>query len=221
MIPYFKKQNLSWLFVLTFLTSSLTFGQLKVEKWKLQVALGVNNPIDNDDPAFYSQYVNFPSINLGVQRMFYRNWGAKLDLGYNRSSNGGGSEPFKLNYTRINAQAVYDFKDVFTFLPDPIGIVGHAGPGVSITKPMVDNNANINYNYANLSATYLNMLAGVEVHYRLSKTLSVFVDGSYALALSSKNKSDVNSKGQFSFNGDLIYASIGVSISLDTCNYCP
>lgn len=218
MIPYFKKQNLSWLFVLAFLTSSLTFGQLKVEKWKLQVALGVNNPIDNDDPAFYSQYVNFPSINLGVQRMFYRNWGAKLDLGYNRSSNGGGSEPFKLNYTRINAQAVYDFKDVFTFLPDPIGIVGHAGPGVSITNPMVDT---ANSPYGNLNATYLNMLAGVEVHYRLSKTLSVFVDGSYALALSSKNKSDVNSKGQFSFNGDLIYASIGVSISLDTCNYCP
>lgn len=217
MRPYFKKQNLSWLFVFAFLTSSLTFGQLNVEKWKLQVALGVNNPIDNNDPTFYSQYVNFPSINLGVQRMFYRNWGAKLDLGYNRSSNGGGSEPFKLNYTRVNVQAVYDFKDVFTFLPDPIGVVAHAGPGVSMTKPMVDV---AHSPYGNLSATYLNMLAGVEVHYRLSEFMSVYVDGSYALALSSKNKSDVNSKGQFSFNDDLIYASIGISISLDKCNYC-
>lgn len=216
MIPYFKKQNLIWLFAFAFLTSSFAFGQLNVEKWKLQVALGVNNPIDNGDGTFYTKYINFPSINLGVQHMFSRNLGAKLDLGYNRSSNGSGSQPFKLNYTRINAQAVYDFKDVFTFLPEQIGIVGHAGPGVSMTKPMVDA---ANSTYGNLSTTYLNMLAGVEVHYRLSQVLSIYVDGSYALALSSKNKSDVINNN-FSFNGDLMYASIGVAISLDKCNYC-
>ncbi|MGC1632231.1 MAG: cell envelope biogenesis protein OmpA [Gelidibacter sp.] len=209
MIPYFKTQNLSWLLFLTLLNTSLISGQKDVEKWKLQVALGVNNPIDDNDPTFFTEYINFPTINLGLQHMFSRNFGAKLDLGYNRASEGTESLPFKLNYTRINVQAVYDFKDVFKFWPDPIGIVAHAGPGLSMTKPLSP--------YANNTYSYPNVLAGLEVHYRLTESLSIYVDGSYALSLSRKEKYPINT---FSFNGDLMYVTFGAAISLDGCHYC-
>ena len=212
MRPYFKIQNLSWLLFLTLMTTSLSIAQLDVEKWKLQVALGVNNTIDQEiTPGYFSKQINFPTINLGVQHMFSRNFGAKLDLGYNRSSEADNSLPYKLNYTRVNLQAVYDFKDLLTFLPPPIGIVVHAGPGVSMTKPLA--------NFVNNTYTYPNVLGGLEVHYRLTESLSIYVDGSYALSLSKKNKYDVTTDG-FSFNGDIAYVAFGASISLSGCHYC-
>lgn len=212
MRPYFKLQNLSWLLFLTLMTTSLSVAQRDVEKWKLQVALGINNPIDNgENVGYYSKYINFPSINLGVQHMFSESWGAKLDFGYNRASNAEGSLPYKLNYTRINAQVVYDFNKLLPFLPAPIGVVGHAGPGVTMTKPLA--------NFVNNTYTYLNVLGGLEVHYRLSESVSVYVDGSYALSLSGKDKYVLATDG-YSFNGDLAYVALGVSISLSGCHYC-
>lgn len=212
MTPYFKTQNFSWLLFLALMVSSLSMAQKDVEKWKLQLAIGINNPIDRgQDDGYYSKYVNFPTVNLGVQHMFSRNLGAKLDLGYNRASSETGSIPYKMNYTRINVQAVYDFKDLFTFLPPPIGVVAHAGPGVSMTKPLGS--------YANNTYSYVNVLGGLEVHYRLSESVSIFADGGYAYSLSGKDKYDVATDG-FSFNGDLMYVAFGVSISLSGCHYC-
>lgn len=212
MTPYLKIQNLSWLLFLTLLTTSISSAQKDVEKWKLQVSLGVNNTMDQEETyRYYSKQINFPTINLGVQHMFSRNLGAKLDLGYNRSSEGENSEPYKLNYTRVNLQAVYDTKDLLTFLPAPIGIILHAGPGVSITKPLG--------NFANNDYMFMNLLGGVEVHYRLTESLSIFVDGSYAYSLSNKDKYDFKSDG-YSFSGDLAYVAFGVTISLGGCNYC-
>ncbi|MBO3099153.1 outer membrane beta-barrel protein [Gelidibacter pelagius] len=212
MTPYFKTQNFSWLLFLALMVSSLSMAQKDVEKWKLQLAIGINNPIDRgQDDGYYSKYVNFPTVNLGVQHMFSSNLGAKLDLGYNRASSETGSIPYKMNYTRINVQAVYDFKDLFTFLPPPIGVVAHAGPGVSMTKPLGS--------YANNTYSYVNVLGGLEVHYRLSESVSIFADGGYAYSLSGKDKYDVDTDG-FSFNGDLMYVAFGVSISLSGCHYC-
>lgn len=212
MTPYFKIQNLSWLLFLTLMTSSLSQAQKDVEKWKLQASLGINNPIDyGEDDGYYSKYINFPTINLGVQHMFSRNWGVKLDLGYNRAASENRSLPYKLNYTRINAQAVYDFKDVITFLPPPIGIVAHAGPGISMTKPLG--------NFSNNTYTYLNMLGGLEVHYRLSESVSIFADGGYVYSLSGNDRYAVATDG-FSFNGDLMYVTFGISFSLSGCHYC-
>src|SRR5690606_14331099 len=122
-----------------------------------------------------------------------------------------GSLPYKMNYTRINVQAVYDFKDLLTFLPPPIGVVAHAGPGVSMTKPLGA--------YASNTYTYVNVLGGLEVHYRLSRSVSIFVDGGYAYSLSGSDKYNVATDG-FSFNGDLAYVAFGVSISLSGCHYC-
>ena len=212
MTPYLKIQNLSWLLFLTLMTTSLSVAQKDIEKWKLQLTLGINNTIDQEEtPNYFSKFINFPSINLGVQHMFSRNLGAKIDVGYNRSSEAENSLPYKLNYTRVNAQAVYDFKDLITFLPDPIGIVAHAGPGVSMTKPLA--------NFANNTYTYFNVMGGLEVHYRLTESLSVYVDGGYAYSLSNEKKYDLNSDG-FSFDGDLVYVAFGVSISLSGCHYC-
>ena len=200
------------LFGLLFSISFQAVSQRATEQWKAQVSIGVNNPIENDQNGDYvSKYINFPTVNLGIQHMFSEQLGAKLDFGFNRSSNEDESPEFKLNYSRVNAQIVYNFSSILTFLPERISVVGHAGPGVTFSKPLG--------NFSENTYTYLNVLGGFEVHYALSETLSIYSDLGYALSLSGAENYDVNVDG-FSFNGDLIYLSFGVSFSLSGCQYC-
>ncbi|OYX24944.1 MAG: hypothetical protein B7Z06_08110 [Flavobacteriales bacterium 32-35-8] len=198
---------LGFLFVISF----QVIAQRSTEKWKGQLSVGINNPIESDQSAYYSGYINFPTVNLGVQHMLSESFGAKLDLGFNRSSNNNTSPEFKLNYTRVNLQAVYDFHKLFPFLPDRVTLVGHAGPGMSFSNPLGDFSEN--------KYTFLNALGGLEVHYALSDTFSIYSDFGYVLSLSAKEKYNPAING-FSFNGDLIYLSFGISFSLSGCNYC-
>lgn len=197
---------------LMLLTCFQVVAQRDKERIKAQVAIGVNNPIDDgENDGYYSKDINFPTVNLGGQYLFSEQWGAKLDFGFNRSSEGDGSLAFKLNHTRINAQAVYNFAELLTFLPERIEVVGHAGPGVSFTKPLRDFSEN--------TYTYLNALGGLEFHYRLSETMTAFTDIGYVYSLAGEDKYDLNVDG-FSFNGNLVYLTFGVSFSLSGCRYC-
>lgn len=212
MTSKFRMQNLSWLLLMAFLVTSVSVAQRDMDKWKLQLALGINKPrADGESPGYYAGYFNFPTINLGVQHMFSPTLGAKLDLGYNRSSNSDSSLPFKLNYTRVNAQVVYDFKYLLPFLPRKIALVGHAGPGVSFSNPLGE--------YANNTYTYPNVMLGFELHYQLTQTLSIYGDASYVRSLSNASKYDVTTDG-FSFRGDLAYVAIGLAITLDGNGSC-
>ena len=121
----------------------LSFAQKDTDKFRLQFAVGVNNPIDNgENDGYFSKSLNLPTVNLGLQYMFKPNLGAKLDFGFNRSKNADGSLEFKLNYSRVNAQIVYDFSSAIGFLPESMSILAHAGPGISFTKPLANASEN-------------------------------------------------------------------------------
>jgi hypothetical protein len=100
---------------------------------------------------------------------------------------------------------------LLSFLPERITAVAHAGPGVSYSQPLGDFSENKN--------TYLNVLGGMEIHYGLSDSLSIYGDFGYAYSLAGNNKYDFNVDG-FSFNDDLMYVALGISISLNSCQYC-
>lgn len=206
----FKKFILPWVVVV--FSCHFINAQRAEERWTGRISIGANNPIDDgSNDGYFTNYLNFPNVNIGVQHMFKPDWGARLDFGFNRSSNAEGSEEFKLNYSRVNAQVVYNAANVLKFLPERIEIVGHAGPGLSFTSPLAP--------YSDNTYTYLNLLAGVEIHYQLSRGVSIFTDVSYALSLAGEDKYDVNVDG-FSFNGDLLYITFGVSFALSGCQYC-
>lgn len=212
MASIFDKYRLPVLLMMFMAISFQGVGQELTDKWKLQFSLGVNNPLDAiENDGYYSRNINFPTVNFGIQHMFNYRLGAKLDVGYNRSRSADGSKSFKLNYTRINAQAVYDFTNWLNFLPEPMSINIHAGPGITFTRPLENDKEN--------KYTYLNFIGGLELHYDISRTVSVFGDLGYAMGLSGENKYDVKVDG-FSFNGNLIYASIGVSVALSGCRTC-
>lgn len=201
------------LFLGFILISVLGYSQTDTSKWKLQLAFGLNYPnIDGFVPGFEAKPFNFPTINFGVQHMFTETKGVKLDFGYNRFSNANDSAEFKTNYSRINAQFVYDATTVFGFLPAQIGLVGHAGPGYSSIKPLG--------NFGDNKTSFFNAMAGIEVHYNVSETFSVFSDFSYILSFSGEETYNPISEGFGTFNGNLFTVTIGVSVSLSGCEYC-
>ena len=213
MIMFFAKFKHLVLLVSVCFISFANYSQSETSKWKAQIAFGFNYPdIDGFVAGFEAKPVNFPTINLGVQHMFSQNMGVKLDYGYNRFSNTNDSAEFKTNYTRINAQFVYDATQDLRFLPPAIGVVGHVGPGMSSIKPLGT--------YGDNKHSFFNVMAGVEMHYRIAKTVSAYVDGSYIISFSGDKKYNPISKGYGTFNNNLFNITLGITVSLSGCQYC-
>ena len=207
-----RLQNRFKYFGLLFLLSvSSLFAQEDYSVLKGQIAFGINSPSqDGFVKPFESKSTNFPAINLGIQYMFKPQFGAKLDLGYSRIINGSDSPEFKLNYTRVNAQLVYDLTSKSMFLPNGTGLVLHAGPGFSIIKPLGDFGAN--------KTSFLNAMAGAEFHYKIARTTSIYLDASYVFAFGSEF--DPIFDGYGSFNGNILTVTLGLSVSLSGCRTC-
>ena len=187
------------------------FSQVDTSTLKAQMALGINTESsDGFVGDFESKSINFPTVNLGVQYMFSRSLGAKLDFGFNRFSNVKSTPEFKVNYTRLNLQVVYNATRVFSFLPNNMGVFAHAGPGYSFVKPLGS--------YPENKTSFLNVMGGLEFHYGFSDSFSMYIDGSYIAGFGD----DFNpvSDGFGSFNGNMLNIMVGVSISLTGCYYC-
>lgn len=207
---YFVVKKYLFVVFVVFVTSSL-FAQRETNKWKAQIALGVNSPSQSGFvDGFQGKSLNFPTVNLGIQNMFHARLGAKLDYSYNRIASDSDSPEFKLNYSRINAQLVYDPTNSLNFLPNRMGVVLHGGPGYSFVKPLG--------NYANNNISFFNAMGGLEIHFGLAERMSLFVDTSYILGFG-KDFEPVTT-GYGSFNGNLLTLTVGITFSLSGCQYC-
>ena len=200
-------------FVIVFMTLNSNAQLRDVAKWKGLFAVGINYPTtDGFVKGSYAQAINFPTVNLGIQHMLKRQYGVKLDYGFNRFKNDADTPDFKINYSRINAQFVFDPSDYIGFLPTRLRLVLHAGPGVSFVKPLA--------NLKDRKQTYLNLLGGLEVHYAINEKLSVYTDASYIYGLTSLNNYDPALSGLGAFNGSVFNLTFGVAVSLSGCQYC-
>jgi len=212
---FHKTMRLKFLkYILVFLILGNVNAQRKeISTWSAQSSLGVNSPSKSGfiDSA-PAQSLNLPTVNLGVQRMFTRTLGAKLDYGFNRFKSESDAQEFKVNYSRINAQLVYNPSESLNFLPQPMQLVAHAGPGFSFAKPLgtLDDN----------KQSYLNFNLGVEVHYRINKKRTLYTDVSYIYGFSKLEDYNLEILGLGAFNGSVFNVSFGVSVALSGCYYC-
>ncbi len=199
--------------VLSFKVEAQNGMEASESTWKALIALGINSPSKNGFvEGAIPKSINFPTINLGVQYMLKRRYGVKLDLGYNRFSNEDNSAEFKINYTRINPQFVYDPSDMLGFLPSRIRTVAHTGPGVSFVKPLGSLGDN--------KQTFLNFIIGTEIHYGINRNISVYTDIAYIYGFTKLDDYSPPLRGLGAFNGNLFNITFGIAISLTDCYYC-
>lgn len=211
-MQHYLKQYLLVLSII--FTTYQSYGQFKdTSKWKALIALGFNSPSASGFvEGAEAQSLNFPTVNLGVQHMFKKQFGVKLDYGFNRFKVDEFSPKVKINYSRINAQFVFDPTEYIGFLPKGIRPILHAGPGFSFVKPLggLDDN----------KQSYLNLLGGLEVHYAIAEKVSVYVDVAYIYGLTSLDDYDPVLSGVGAFNGNVFNMTFGVAVSLSGCQFC-
>lgn len=75
-------------------------------------------------------------------------------------------------------------------------------------------------NYGDNKHSFFNTIAGLELHYSINKTVSIFTDVSYVMNFSKEKIYDPISEGYGTFNNNLFNLSFGVSVSLSDCQYC-
>lgn len=190
--------------------SFVSSSQGDTSTFKAQFALGLNSPFKNGFVSgFEGKTYNFPTVNLGIQYMFKRTLGAKFDYSFSRMSNKKNALEFKLNYTRVNLQVVYDAHRIFN-LSQRTGVFIHVGPGFSNVKPLG--------NFTQNKTSFINAMAGIELHRGISDKLSIYADVSYIHGFA-KDFVPI-SDGYGAFNGNLLTLTIGASISLSGCYYC-
>jgi hypothetical protein len=210
------QQNLKHylLFFITVFVTINSYGQFKdTAKWKALFAVGFNYPdADGFIDGAYAQSANFPTVNLGIQHMFKKEMGVKLDFGFIRAKSGDDVPDFKINYSRINAQFVYDPSDFIGFLPNRLRTVLHAGPGYTFVKPLGNLGGN--------KQSYLNLLGGLEIHYAIAEKVSVYADAAYIYGLTSLDDYDPVLDGLGAFNGNMFNITIGLAVSLSGCQFC-
>ncbi|WP_298754436.1 outer membrane beta-barrel protein [uncultured Psychroserpens sp.] len=210
MTSNYRLQKLSIL-IIAFICFANSHAQRDTNKWKAQIAFGINSPSQSGFvDGFQAKSINFPTVNLGIQHMFKPQLGAKLDFGFNRFSSDDNSIEFKTNYTRLNAQIVYDPTESITFIPQRMGLVVHSGPGYSFVKPLG--------NFGSNNISFFNVMAGFEIHYGLTQRMSVYADTSYILGFG--KDFDPATDGFGSFNGNLLTITFGVTFSISGCQYC-
>ncbi|MFD1062980.1 outer membrane beta-barrel protein [Winogradskyella litorisediminis] len=195
-------------------TTITCYGQRKeISTWSAKIGLGFNSPSESGFvDGFPAQTLNFPTVNLGVQRMFSRQLGARLDYGFNRFKSESDNPEFKINYNRINLQLVYNPSESLNFLTQEMQLIGHIGPGYSTAKPL----GNLDV----IKQSYLNAIAGLEFHYMINRKVALYVDVSYIYGLTNLEDYNPETLGFGAFNGNVFNLTFGVNIALSGCYYC-
>lgn len=101
-------------------------------KWSIEVSGGANKPFRSLTPGYFTDRVNFFTVDLGARYMFNNKFGLKLDFGYNKFENNDASAEFESTYLRGNIQGVINVGRVLNFedWTSTIGLLAHAGGGV-------------------------------------------------------------------------------------------
>ncbi len=208
----YSKQYLVF-FIVVLWTLNINAQQRDKSKWKALFSLGVNYPTtDGFVKGTYAKTVNFPTVNLGIQHMLKSQYGVRLDYGFNRFKNDKDSPEFKINYSRINAQFVYNPTEYLKFIPARFSLAAHAGPGISIVKPLGDLGDN--------KQTYLNLNMGLELYYTINEKVKIYTDMSYLYGLTSLDNYDPVISGLGAFNGSVFNLTFGLVVSLSDCQFC-
>lgn len=211
-MQHYFKQYL-FLFSVIFIMLNVNAQFKDTSKWKALVAVGFNSPSsDGFIEGTEVQSLNFPTVNLGIQHMFKSQFGVKLDFGFNRFKIDNVDPEVKINYSRINAQFVFDPSGYIGFLPPRIRTILHAGPGFSFVKPLG--------NLGDNKQSYLNLLGGLEIHYALTEKVSIYTDIAYIYGLTSLDDYDPVLSGLGAFNGSVFNLTFGIAVSLSGCQFC-
>ncbi|CDF80860.1 conserved hypothetical protein containing N-terminal outer membrane beta-barrel domain [Formosa agariphila KMM 3901] len=207
-----KQKYISALVILLIFTSFHGIAQIDEDVLRLEFSVGGNHALSSGFSEGYSgKGFNIPSVNLGAQYLFTEKLGAKLDLGFNRIK--GEDDSFKINYTRVNIQGVYNYSKLVGIKDkSDFKLLAHAGPGYTFVRPLGG--------LKNVDQNYFNAIIGTNAVYALNRNTSLLFDVSYVHGFTEPDVYTPFTDGLGAFNGSIVTFTVGISLSLSGCYYC-
>ena len=174
------------------------------DEWTIAFSAGVNKPYNTMTPGYTTSNPNFYHIELGTRYTINPYIGIKADIGYDKFKNKTNTTKFESNYMRVNLQAVTDVGYVLALYnsADPIGILFHAGAGVS----QLSDDQNI------AKDRMVNLIYGFTGTFTLSRNISLSGDISSLIHAKQSTNFDAisNVKSPSTFNSNLLTSSVGI-----------
>jgi OOP family OmpA-OmpF porin len=198
------------------LLSAPIFGQFEQNnKLSLDLGGGLTNAVKPYQEDYFSNTYDFFHASGGFRYMFNNKYGLKLDLGYDRITNGSvgplESLPFRTDYYRFSMQGIADVGRLLMFenFSNHLSLLFHAGGGVSMMQSKSD------LSYDGTDEKMVNMMFGLTPQVKLGKRVALFLDASFIWHIYQQKTFDmtdaVNKRG---FDGLVANASIGFNIYL-------
>lgn len=202
-------------FLLVFLFMSYGLMAQTYPKLAVNLGLGLNIPEGPFTDGYSAKPMNFPTIDLGVQYLFTKTLGGRLDYGFNRFSNDSSAPDFKTNYNRIDLQAVYNASTILRNwnVHPRIGLYFHAGPGMTFLKPL-------GAQFTGNDDSFLNAMGGMTFHYGLNEFMSAYMDVSYIRGFGGAVAFEGTPLAEKEGNG-MVNLTFGLQLALNTaCYFC-
>lgn len=174
------------------------------KEWSIEFNMGLNKPYNTMTPGYETSNPNFYHIDLGTRYTINPYLGLKGDIGYDKFTNKSNTKEFNSNYIRVDLQAVADVGYALGLYDwaEPIGILFHAGAGVS----QFDNDSNT------FKDKMINLIYGFTGTLKVSKNISLSGDISSLMHMEQfqnfdgRTRTDSNS----ALNNNLLTSSIGL-----------
>ena len=105
-------------------------------KWSLEGGIGVTNPYNYFSPGYDTRDLNFFGAELGVRHMLNEFFGLKLNVGYDKFSEGRDSPEFKTDMFTLSFEGVANLGRMMKFQSwtKTFNLLGHAGVGVEVVQ---------------------------------------------------------------------------------------
>jgi OOP family OmpA-OmpF porin len=197
------------LFLLLFLSATLNLSAQTTyrgnyEEWSIAFNMGLNKPYSSMSPGYTTSNPSFYHVDLGLRYTVNPYIGVKADVGYDKFKNKFNTKEFNSNYIRVDIQAVADLGYALALynVADPVGILFHAGAGVS----QFDNNAN------KAKDKMINLIYGFTGTLKVSRNISLSGDISSLM----HTKQDLNFDGRTKttsksvLRNNLLNSSVGI-----------
>lgn len=149
---------------------------LDYNKWSVEVGTGFHKPVFPTAAGFRTRTISFGHGSVGARYMFNEKAGLKLNFGYHGLQSAPDSKSYESNYYRGSIEGVVNLGNVLNFntWTQTIGLLGHAGVGVSMLNPTSNEDFASNYEWGNDWMGHA--VIGLTPQVKLSDKVSLFGD---------------------------------------------
>ena len=188
------------------ISGALTAQEANFNRMSLEITTGIHIPFSPKNEITSSNYIAFKQFQVAGRYMFSQIYGVKAHYAFNRFSNSENSDE-GINSNRIGAEGVINVGKLLNMdysISEKIGLLFHAGGGITYTKPLTQGGVE----------RMGNLMGGLTGEVKLSERFTFLLDGTYVANFSQHYDFDGSNLYPKTNSGGMMNVSVGIMYSL-------